>query len=47
MWSNKFLDFVLESVPLMCYEIKVIFYPVSYHLPKIFTAIPQTQFQQR
>lgn len=47
MWSNKFLDFVLESVPLMCYKIKVIFYPVSYHLPSIFTDIPQTQFQQR
>lgn len=47
MWNNKFLDFVLESVPLMCHEIKVIFYPGSYHLPKIFTAIPQTQFQQR
>lgn len=44
MWSNKFLDFVLESVLLMRYKIKVFFYPVSYRFPKIFTEKSEQQY---
>lgn len=29
----------------MCYEIKVIFYPVNSHWPKIFADTPQTRIQ--
>lgn len=44
MWSNKFLDFVLESVLLMRYEIKELFYPGSYHFPKICTEKSEQQY---